>query len=270
MRPMLASDYSGISDDKEYVVEAKIDGYRIIATSNGDGSWVYSSRNGGTEPWTRNLSFMDSQLGKKPRGFIYDGELVNVNFERTGSVRKKKMSDTERSRFQKVVRFYIFDAFAPGTKEPLWQRIDRLTSLREGINVRNIPYLGVVSSEKEILRLYKKAIAKKFEGVMIKDLDGTYSPGKRTRAFQKLKAVTTHDAKVLEVLPGSGKYKGAMGALVVAYKGKKLRIGTGFSDKERVAMWRKRDAMLGKWIEFSTQKGTRRSPVFYRLRDDKT
>ena len=86
------------------------------------------------------------------------------------------------------------------------------------------------------------------EGVVAKRLDSTYEPGKRTRAWRKVKVRRRQEMVIGGWLPGEGTRTGAIGALLVGYHdeagdGSPLRyagrVGTGFSDAElaRLATW---------------------------------
>lgn len=71
------------------------------------------------------------------------------------------------------------------------------------------------------------------EGLIVRAPDALYAAG---RSAQILKVKTFHDAEavVVEHLPGSGRNRGRLGALLVELPGgMRFRIGTGFSDAER-------------------------------------
>jgi hypothetical protein len=82
----------------------------------------------------------------------------------------------------------------------------------------------------------------------------------------KVKPSETYDVEVTNVIEGTGKYVGMMGALVTA-KGK---VGTGFTDAMRKEFW---DMKTGTIIEVEcmsiTKDGKFRHPRFKRIRWDK-
>ena len=70
-----------------------------------------------------------------------------------------------------------------------------------------------------------------------------------------------------------------MGALVVDYKGNELRIGSGFDDATRTAVWVNPDNYIGKIVECKYKETSKNKetgneslqfPVFVRFRDDKS
>lgn len=77
---------------------------------------------------------------------------------------------------------------------------------------------------------------------------------------------------------GLADYPGTLGAFVLEYKGNEVRVGSGFSDEQRVAFWNDRDNLIGalcevKYKEVSFDKSTGAEslqfPVFVEIRTDK-
>ena len=69
-----------------------------------------------------------------------------------------------------------------------------------------------------------------------------------------------------------------MGALVVDYKGNELRVGSGFDDTTRAAVWANPSDYIGRIIEVKYKETTQdkktgieslQFPVFVRFRNDK-
>ena len=79
--------------------------------------------------------------------------------------------------------------------------------------------------------------AQGLEGIVAKRLDSPYEPGRRSIAWRKIKNVQRTDVVVCGWMPGEGRRKESIGALLVAveeeghlrYAG---RVGTGFTDRE--------------------------------------
>ncbi|HYY57073.1 MAG TPA: ATP-dependent DNA ligase, partial [Pyrinomonadaceae bacterium] len=86
-------------------------------------------------------------------------------------------------------------------------------------------------------RFFKQAIKAGHEGLMAKDPDAVYVPGRRTDNWMKLKpAFETLDVVVVGGIWGSGRRRGTLSSLVVAVSdGDKFRtvgkVGTGFSEE---------------------------------------
>ena len=78
--------------------------------------------------------------------------------------------------------------------------------------------------------------AKGMEGIVAKRLDSPYEPGRRSRAWIKVKSKPRQDVVVGGWLPGGGNRSGRVGALLTGYyEGGELvfagRVGTGFTDR---------------------------------------
>jgi bifunctional non-homologous end joining protein LigD len=89
--------------------------------------------------------------------------------------------------------------------------------------------------------LLEAATDQGLEGLVAKRVDSTYEPGKRTRAWIKVKVRLRQEMVVGGWLPGEGNRTGRLGALLVGYHdapgdGGPLRfagrVGTGFKDAE--------------------------------------
>ena len=86
-------------------------------------------------------------------------------------------------------------------------------------------------------RFFKQAIKAGHEGLMAKDPDARYLPGKRTENWMKLKpAFETLDVVVVGGIWGSGRRRGMLSSLRVAVRDKDEfkrvgKVGTGFSEE---------------------------------------
>jgi DNA ligase 1 len=96
----------------------------------------------------------------------------------------------------------------------------------------------VVSDQiKDEEKFFKQALRAKHEGLMVKDPDAPYVPGKRTHHWMKIKpAFETLDVVVVGGIWGSGRRRGLLSSLVVAIRDKDEfktvgKVGTGFSEE---------------------------------------
>ncbi|MEA2177943.1 MAG: bifunctional non-ous end joining protein LigD, partial [Solirubrobacteraceae bacterium] len=80
--------------------------------------------------------------------------------------------------------------------------------------------------------------AQGLEGIVAKRLDSTYEPGRRSAAWLKIKNVQRTEVVVCGWMPGEGRRRERIGALLVAVEGEDGhlryagRVGTGFTDRE--------------------------------------
>ena len=190
LHPMLANpseltDLSHVIDNDNLVVEQKVDGHRLLATSSGgDFPPTFLTRNG--TPYSkrlpeslRNLRFPFDD-GTLPVGaWVLDGELVG---------------DT----------YWVFDILAVptvdlGVNTPLRQRRAVLEAAFAGDAFPGIRLVPQAKTREEKIALAEVALRENFEGLMIKKADSLYISGGRTDAWLKLKFVTTADVIVLDV-----------------------------------------------------------------------
>jgi DNA ligase-1 len=194
-----------------------------------------------------------------------DGELWigRKQFQRTvGIVRRQDRSD-----HWKEVSYVAFDA--PALIGPFEAR---LASVRDHVGHERPPHLqahehvacaGIDHLRAELARV--EALGG--EGLMLRRPASTYEVG-RSITLLKVKSFRDAEARVLEHLPGSGRHKGRLGALLVQLAdGTKFSVGTGFSDAQR-----ERPPGIGALIAFRYQElsegGVPRFPSFLGVRHD--
>ena len=110
-----------------------------------------------------------------------------------------------------------------------------------------------------------------FDGLILRDPDGLWNRGRGTTGeIVKIKRVLSFDLRIKGWEGGKGKHEGRMGALVMDFHGKDLRVGTGFSDKDREmppAYWLNQIGEV-EAMDLSSE-GLLREPRFKGLRFDK-
>lgn len=140
------------------------------------------------------------------------------------------------------VRFFAFDllyAEAPMIDEPLVQRLERLREVLEGVGdtILFSTQLPVTAAE-EIERAFMDARARANEGLVVKDPDSLYTPGRRGKAWLKYKkALATLDCVVTAAERGHGKRREMLSDLTFAVRldDELVNIGkaySGLTDKE--------------------------------------
>lgn len=196
-----------------------------------------------------------------------DGELWldRKAFQRTVSIVRRQ----DKSDHWKEISFLVFDAPQAGGGFE-----DRVKFLRDslakckGKNIklhshelcRNVDHL-----RKELARV--EALGG--EGLMLRQPGSKYEAGRSTTL---LKVKSFHDAEacVLDHLPGEGRHKGRLGALLVQLAdGTRFSVGTGFSDAQRAS-----PPLVGSTITFRyqelTDRGVPRFPSFVRASSAKS
>lgn len=283
----------------DYRYEVKWDGIRVIITLN-EGELTIRSRN-------MNIitdSFPELNVPEdafRINNAVFDGEIVCLNAEGKADFRKvikrlmtKKPMEVEHQAKRNPVYCYLFDALYIDGRSLLndpWAR--RRMWLKD--SVRKDTRYRISEDIEDGQALFQAAEKLGVEGIMAKEINGKYYPGKRSSAWIKVKVKNTADALVIGYTKGQGEREKYFGAVHVAEQnGKGLvyrgRVGTGFSDKtfkELKTFFDQREEVSqpiedkvdpdARWfepvpceIEYSqiTKDGHYRDPVFKRLRED--
>ncbi|UXD88053.1 DNA ligase [Thalassolituus hydrocarboniclasticus] len=249
---MLAKVYNKGIDVSQYYVSEKLDGVR--AYWNGRQLLTRSGRPVNAPAW-----FL-SALPKNP----LDGELWagrgQFSFV-SGLVRRHQADDEDWMK----VKYMVFDL--PQMAAPF---TERLWVLRTLVAQQANPQLKVldqtkIGSEQELEKKLQMITAAGGEGLMLRRSQSLYQVA-RSDDLLKLKLSEDGEAEVVGYVPGEGKYRGALGALVVrTADGREFRLGTGFSDDERFS-----PPPLGAQVTFSynglTEHGLPRFARFVRVR----
>lgn len=163
--------------DPTYAFEPKMDGHRVLILTAGGKAKAF---NRGGKEYTRGLPVeVTVALRDLPTGsFVLDGELVGDTFW-LFDVLVVLGSDVTHCKFadRRAMLIKIHERTWPGGK------VIRLTP-------------SVVDPLSK-LALVRTLVEQGGEGVMVKDLDGVYCPGKRTPAMLKAKFVKTADCVVI-------------------------------------------------------------------------
>ncbi len=250
--------------------DVKLDGVRCIAYLDDDVKLI--SRNGKA---FKNYPFIAEELKMLglPLKTKLDGEIISESFQSLMRTVSRKKGGIELA---KDAVYNVFDVFMENT--PFKRRLEVLEKLKMKIAVHKLKHVQVITglyitNEKELEAYYLIQLARKKEGIMIKDIEGMYE-FKRSYAWQKMKPEETEDLVIKSVLVGTGKYSNSLGAFVCILPGiGEVNVGSGFTDPEREEFWLKRKDLCGKMIEVKFQEKTRdgslRFPVFMRFRPDK-
>jgi bifunctional non-homologous end joining protein LigD len=239
--PMLARLEELPASEKGWAAEIKWDGVRAIAYCR-PGRLALQTRNlhdvTRQYPEARRLS---RQLGA--RDAVLDGELVA--FDGQGRPSFSRLQQRIHQTSQSVVRtrmktypvtYVIFDLlYLDGEDlmaEPYWRRRELL----EELELAGASWQTPAYSTGHAKELLAASGEQGLEGLVLKRLGSTYSAGKRTGEWLKVKNVGRQEFVIGGWQPGQGRRKGALGSLLIGYyEGDELRyggkVGTGFTEQ---------------------------------------
>ena len=215
---------------EELAVEMKWDGWRVLASVSG-GTTRLLSRNG--KDLTERFPEFADLAGIVRGDAVLDGEVIAV--DRRGypdfGLLQRRMRDAKPA----PVRYMLFDILALDGEElislPYRERRAILEWAVEGDDVVQVPPALDVSIEEGL----ERARELRLEGIVVKDPEAHYYPGRRSEAWTKLKFHRTQEVVVAGWRPGKGSRSGGIGSLILGvpdedglqYVG---RVGTGFDD----------------------------------------
>ena len=232
IKPQLALTRKQLPEGEEWAYEPKLDGFRAIVFV--DGADAYIQSRGGKE-----LARYFPELSFSPGRWVLDGELVirdadgMLEFDALQERIHPAQSRIELLSKEIPAQFVCFDLLAEGEEAlldtPLRERRERLERIAAGAGLELTPLTADTGQAERWLG--------SIEGVMAKNLDAPYIPGKR-KGFAKVKRERTIDCVVMGWRPG--KEEGTVGSLILGlYDGDDLRsVGhiSGFSAEAKRAM----------------------------------
>ena len=236
-RRALAQDAAG--DEAEWAFEMKWDGYRTLAVveADGDGRRLrLLSRTGQdlTATYPELASLADQVGDELP--VVLDGEVVALDAKGRPDFRRLQ-------RHTGSVDLMLFDVLQVGghslLREPYDERRDVLTSLVQATAPIHVP----PSFDGDLDAALATSLRLGLEGVVAKRRSSTYTAGRRSRQWLKLKHTRTQEVVVIGWRPlhaGEPRTDDRFaGSLLLAVPGEDGalryagRVGTGFSDADR-------------------------------------
>lgn len=238
IKPMLAQLVDGPFDDKDWVFEIKFDGYRTLAGIIAKGVVDLYSRN--FISFNEKFAPVAKALKKFGHQVILDGEVVVENEKGVSSFQLLQ-------NYQKTgigtLKYYVFDLLHLDGKStrnlPLSDRKELLQLLLKKSKAKNIFYSShITKTGKKLFALARK---RHLEGIIAKDTASTYSLGKRSGDWKKIKISHEQEAVIAGITEAQGGRKhfgslilGAYKKILGAYKKKEFEYigncGTGFSE----------------------------------------
>ncbi len=255
-------------------LEYKYDGARICIHKDGEGLWLYTRR---LENVTGQFPEVRGMVRRavKAKSCIIEGEMVGVD-RKTGrplpfqflSQRIKRKYDIGRVQREIPVRLNLFDlVYLDG--ETLFDV--KLRERWKGLKSVVSPIKGgfqlaehiETTNPKRAEAFYKEALSKGHEGVIVKNMEAIYQPGRRVAGgWLKVKPTMENlDLVITGATWGTGKRAGWLGSLVLGCRDPKTgrflecgMIGTGIKEKGEGVTFEELTRLLKPHIE--SEKGS--------------
>ncbi len=258
-------------------LEFKYDGARVCIHKKDEKFWFYTRR---LENITR--QFPDllelARKGIRARECIIEGEMLGVDKKTRNplpfqmlSQRIKRKYDIEKTKKEIPVQVNLFDVvYRNGRQlfsEPLENRRKMLESMVKPISGKfQLAEKLVTKDLKRAEKFYNRALRAKQEGVIVKNLDAKYQPGRRVGYWLKVKPVMeTLDLVITGAEWGTGKRAKWMGSFVLSCRrGDEFlecgMMGTGIKEKGEGVTFDDLTKQLKPFIEKEKGKSVRIAP----------
>ncbi|HMK07024.1 MAG TPA: DNA ligase D, partial [Flavobacterium sp.] len=293
--PMLATTVEGAFDRKDWIFEIKYDGYRTVAVIEPDSVNLFSRNK---ISFNKNFKSVAEELSQIKHSAVIDGEVVVEDDS-------GKSDFQSLQAFQKngtgILKYYVFDILQLDGHDTmqltLLERKQLLEMLIENAKLKNVIYSKHI--EEKGKDFFEAAIKNKLEGIIGKDAQSPYRPGKRSDEWVKIKIIQQEEAIIIGHTEPKGSRMHIGSLLLGQYHDGELtyigNCGSGFTDtvlkelyekfkkletttptvKEKIKViggkinWLKPELVCQVKFTEWTQDGHLRHPVYLGLRVDK-
>jgi DNA ligase 1 len=238
-----AGEISKYFEGRELFAEYKYDGVRAQVHKLGGEVKIFSRR---LEEMTKSFPEVVEAAQRIPHDVVLDGEIVAFR-EGEGPLsfqliqRRLRRADVEESKRIAPIRYYCFDILyldgSPVHGESFRARRELLWGLLRGTSIQRADS-RTVRTAAEIEAFFRESRALGFEGLVLKDPESPYTPGRRGRYWAKLKEeLDTLDVVMVAAEFGHGKRAGKISDYTFAVRdGDGLKVigkaYSGLTDKE--------------------------------------
>ena len=306
--PMLATAGKEIPDTRDWTFEPKYDGIRVLAfIAPGAARLITRNAKDKTAQFPEIVAELQKLPGRTKKPLVLDGEIValeNGEAARFQNLQGRMHVENERSiaRLSKEqpAAFIAFDILLDGV-EPLVHEpwTERRARLEKRLSKKTTKHVWLSPTSRDGDKMIREAQKGGWEGVIAKDIDAKYEPGKRSKSWLKIKLEKQQEF----VVGGYTEPRNSrehIGSLLVGFyndDGELIyagHVGGGFSAKSlrdtykvlaplerktspfktvpktnEKAHWVKPEVVVQVRYNEMTNVGKLRQPVFLGVRDDK-
>lgn len=237
MKPRLVEEVPSLGD---WMYELKFDGIRAIAIKKGEDVKLISRNE--KELKGRFPEIADACANVDAEECVIDGEVVALDEQGRSSFQLLQRAELDAK--QAPLAFYVFDLLQLNGRDtmslPLFRRKELLARLIPSSDTF-IRFSGELSGDPK--NLLPEIRRHGLEGLIGKQRDSFYEPGKRSGNWIKIKCVNQQEFVVGGFTPPGGSRK-HFGALLVGYYEKQRllfagKVGTGFDSKLLASLHKK-------------------------------
>ncbi|OYT41136.1 DNA ligase [Candidatus Pacearchaeota archaeon ex4484_26] len=242
VRVMLAERSPGLKEAlaafEHPALELKYDGFRIVIHKKADKIWLYSRRNENiTKQFPELVEYAKKHL--KARECIVEGETLAVDkkgkplpFQKL-SRRIQRKYHIEKMVKELPIQMNLFDIIYLNGRNVMHEKLkERWNTLKKIVKPIKGKFQLAEHIEtkdfKKANKFYQYSLRKGQEGLMVKNLDAFYHPGKRVGYWLKVKPIAEPlDLVIVGAEWGEGKRARWLGSLLLACRSKGKFLATG-------------------------------------------
>ena len=235
-------------------VQPKLDGFRGITfrgTNKSSGKVSIVSRNGLPYP---HLEKIKKELESFPlikQGYSLDGELY-IHGVSIGELRsvlgRKELNNQKVINIEKNIKYYIFDFFKNNEEIPFEKRLLKLQEAFNNWNSKLVQLTDtkIVKSLEDVKTSRNKFIENGYEGIIVRNKNGIYLPGKKSIDVFRSKEFKTDLFMIIGANEGKGNNKGTVIWELQCLNTKKTFTAKPIGTKEeRTQLYNNRNKYIG-------------------------
>ena len=230
-RPMLAS--TGTPEFSSMFIQPKLDGMRMIVHRTHDDEFLAYTRQG---KLLKTVDHILEQLPLYPGQYI-DGELYihGVSLQRIMSLAKREQADNV------LLEYHVFDIVEEGI--PFHRRFTDLSRQAHGFgpNVKLVTTIGTKTPVADFQRFREAG----YEGAILRDGDGFYAAGKRSKQLIKMKHFIDEEYLCTDVTTGE---RGIAVLVCETAAGQTFRVTAPGNAEQRKSALERPDLYVGQYV----------------------
>jgi bifunctional non-homologous end joining protein LigD len=194
--PMLASPAKEIPADKDWTYEPKYDGIRVLAfIAPGAVRLITRNAKDKTEQFPEIVAELAKLPGRTKKPLVLDGEIVALKNgdaarfqDLQGRMHVTNTRSIARLAKEQPTAFIAFDILLDGDEPLMHETWDvRRKRLEKRLAKKTTRHVWLSPSSADGKKMMAAAEKGGWEGVIVKDVHAPYQPGKRSKAWLKLK-----------------------------------------------------------------------------------
>lgn len=195
----------------QVILQLKYNGVWCAVSLDENDELYFMSRGNTEYSYLRESKIAEELKQVLPKGVIVIGEVFNHKYQESqvaGLVKRTKNFDDESDAMLNTLRFVIYDVYFAEDILNEWNYIQKLDYIKNftGFTRRTtdkgkavFPVAWKYYNKSDILSALEQVRSKGFEGLVIRDPNCVYEPGKRSQQVLKVKAFDTTDYVIRDI-----------------------------------------------------------------------